>query len=87
MLYLPLGIRNYLEAIAMKRATNMGSFLIELVCKTAWSMGFKCDHPENMRQYNKKHRTHICKICGMQFERDKTGRWENLGYPLVDYIK
>lgn len=84
MLYLPLGVKNYLEEIAIRKTTNLGSFLIEIVCKSAWEMGYRCKHPDAFRQVNKKSGLWKCKVCGMSFGKmkgDKLG-----GYPLVSYL-
>lgn len=82
MLYLPAGIRNFVEEMAMRRAVSMGKLLIEIVCKFAWEKGFRCDHPPQMVNFDKKltaamHKAqkydqsvalHRCKRCGMIFK-------------------
>ena len=67
--------------MALKRATSMGKFLIEIVCKYAWENGFKCDHGDQFLNFDKKltalkgkqglikqnARLFRCKRCGMIF--------------------
>lgn len=86
MIFLPLGIKNFLEERALSRAANYGLYLIELVCKAAWDMGFKCDHPATYRYFDKKNKVNRCKVCGMHFQRERDQSWTCLGYPHIKYI-
>ena len=83
MLFLPLGIRNYLEERAILRNVTLGSYLIQLVCKLAWDMGFKCDHPPAYRVYNKNLKIWKCKVCAMQYE--KNSKTKLLGCPVIGF--
>jgi len=97
MLYLPLGIRNFLSQLALKRNENLGQLLIQVACKWAWENGFKCDHPEEYMisepQESTKRRKPVrkCKICGMLFtsgakRRDGSNIPLVLGYPIVSFV-
>ena len=87
MLYLPRGIMNYLSEMAIRRAMNFGDFLITICCEYAWDHGYKCNHPESFKEFNKRHSEDIrkvmfrCKICGKLFIRDpKKEVDEEFGY-------
>lgn len=97
MLYLPLGIRNFIEERAISRTANMGSFLIEIVCKWAWENGYSCDHPGSYLEPRKEESKEMgkpvyrCKICGMKFTKDVSRRGggdslKKLGYPIVGFV-
>ncbi len=98
MLYLPQGVRNYIEDLAMKRGTNMGMLLIEIVCKWAWENGFRCTHPDAFIEMSKSRskarmsRIDRCRICGMTWIIDVSlkagsGSRKPLGYPTVGFVE
>lgn len=87
MLYLPLGIRNFLTKKALDRQVNYGRFLVEVASDWAWAHGYTCDHPENMIQRDKDRSSDTnrniwrCRVCGICFEREvKTRRLKKIGY-------
>lgn len=85
MLYLPLGIKNYLEQLALQKQANLGRFLIEIVCRAAWELGYKCDHTPAYRYYDKKNKAWRCKVCGCFFDGPHGNQGKLIGYPLIDW--
>lgn len=86
MLYLPKGVQNFIDEIAIRRNMKTGTLLITIVCEWAWKKGFKCKHPEYFIVFDKEaskrlnNKMHKCKICGKLFTKDAFGAKTEWGY-------
>ncbi len=72
MLFLPTGIRMWFERQAVDHDTNLGAWLIRVVCDKAYTEGFTCSHPTAYQVLYKKADGKSkpiwrCKFCGEQY--------------------